>query len=540
MRRLILIATVLGLVAIGVPGAWASAEGPDVSTRIVGSPADAVQSEWQFVSLVSPSGGLCAGSVVAPRWILTAAHCTFDSPGNPISSFALYPSAYARAALPPAQAPDAVRVYPSYVPNAFPWDFALMRLPTATATPGVAIPAPSDDAAITLARAATPTGARNGRIAGWGSTGAAGSGPYPPILQTIPGGVPILVDSQCNPPEFQAASMVCAGGFPTSGTSDDTCRGDSGGPLAADINGRRLLIGLTSFGPVPCGNSSIPGVYSKVQAVRDWICDTVTSPTAITATADGTSVDVAWSPDATTCPWRDPSVSVSASPGGASTTVALSSGSARLTGLAAGTAYSISAQVVSSAGATPPAAIASVSTAAPAPTPAPAPTTAPCSKTFYQQDARTARNADAPDGTSAVRVVSRLRIYEDAASWCRVSLTFMFRDTRNQKRLSQLPGSALGHRKLTGKDFSAPVVSWPTMKEFRFEGSDSTGLGRKDARLVLVSYLERIKGMPAQSNVELMVVRRIPTNAATAESATNPLFAQKNSFGTVVGWATVS
>ena len=93
---------------------------------------------------------------------------------------------------------------------------------------------------------------------------------------------------------------------------------------------------------------------------------------------------------------------------------------------------------------------------------------------------------------------------------------------------------------LTGKDFSAPVVSWPTAREFRFEGSDTTGLGRRDARLVLVSYLTRTRGMPAQSNIELVIVRRIPTNAAQAAAASNPLFAQKNSFGTAIGWAVVS
>ena len=139
-----------------------------------------------------------------------------------------------------------------------------------------------------------------------------------------------------------------------------------------------------------------------------------------------------------------------------------------------------------------------------------------------------------------MRVVSRIRIYEDAEAWCRVNLTFIFRNKKTGARLAQLPGSTLGFRKLTGKDFSAPVVGWPTAREFRFEGSDSTGLGRKDARLVLVSFLRRTRAMPSQSNIELVVVRRIPQDPAQASSATNPLFAQKNTFGTAVGWAAVS
>jgi hypothetical protein len=137
-------------------------------------------------------------------------------------------------------------------------------------------------------------------------------------------------------------------------------------------------------------------------------------------------------------------------------------------------------------------------------------------------------------------VVSRIRIYEDAQAACRTDLTFIFRDARTKKRLAQLPGSTLGFRTLKGKDFSAPVISWPNAKEMRFRGGDSTGADRRNARLVLVSYLKRVKGMPAQTNVELLIVRRIPTDADQPSSDANPLFAQRNAFGTGLGWAAVS
>jgi hypothetical protein len=336
--------------------------------------------------------------------------------------------------------------------------------------------------------------------------------------------------------------MVCAGGEPTTplvpDSANDTCNGDSGGPLAADVNGRRVLIGVTSWGG-DCGDPEFPGVYAKVQAARDWICDTVTSPVAITATAGVGTAAVSWTPDTATCPWRDPVVAVTATPGGGTVTAPLSSGGVTITGLAPGTTYTVSAQVRSTAGATPPAATASVTpTAPPAPPPPPGPE--PCTQTFYQQAARTWRTQAAPNGVAAVRVVSRIRIYEDAPLACRTSLTFIFRDKRTKVRLSQLPGSTLGYRKLSGKDFSAPVISWPVEREFRFEGGDPTGLARRDARLVLVSYLRRTKSTPAQPNVELVVVRRIPRNPVQPVSAANPVYAQLNAFGTAVAWATVS
>lgn len=176
----------------------------------------------------------------------------------------------------------------------------------------------------------------------------------------------------------------------------------------------------------------------------------------------------------------------------------------------------------------------------PAVVPPTPPAPAPCASTFYQQGKRTWKNAKAPSGRSAVKVTSRIRVYQDTLAACRKDLTFIFRDARTKTRLAQLPGSTLGYRKLQGKDFSAPVISWPTTREMRFTGGDTTGQDRKNARLVLVSYLRKTRTTPAQRNVELVIVRQVPRDAAQPVSATNPLFAQLNPFGTTVGWAQTS
>lgn len=70
--------------------------------------------------------------------------------------------------------------------------------------------------------------------------------------------------------------MICAG---YSEGGKDSCNGDSGGPLKCKYkkNGRRtlLLIGVVSFGSIPCAEAGKPGVYARVTAVRKWI-ETVT------------------------------------------------------------------------------------------------------------------------------------------------------------------------------------------------------------------------------------------------------------------------
>ena len=44
----------------------------------------------------------------------------------------------------------------------------------------------------------------------------------------------------------------------------DTCKGDSGGPIVANINGQFTLVGITSFGLKDGCGSKVAGYYADV------------------------------------------------------------------------------------------------------------------------------------------------------------------------------------------------------------------------------------------------------------------------------------
>jgi V8-like Glu-specific endopeptidase len=100
------------------------------------------------------------------------------------------------------------------------------------------------------------------QIAGFGLTSLVppGSGEEPKIGVKHDGKSPI---------QFRTGVELFAGN-----QRIDSCSGDSGGPAYIEDNGRLVLIGVTSRGPMPCASDYEAGAYSLVSEALCWLRST--------------------------------------------------------------------------------------------------------------------------------------------------------------------------------------------------------------------------------------------------------------------------
>eukprot|EP00158_Paraphelidium_tribonemae_P007338 Partr_v1_DN28204_c1_g1_i1_m76265 putative protease len=103
-------------------------------------------------------------------------------------------------------------------------------------------------------------------VIGWGATDEGGLASN--VLLQVD--VPIATNENCKKAVGMniADSMVCAGGA----RGKDACQGDSGGPLIAvdKSTGDSVLVGIVSWGK-GCARAGFPGVYTRVSSFMQWI-----------------------------------------------------------------------------------------------------------------------------------------------------------------------------------------------------------------------------------------------------------------------------
>ncbi|XP_063876470.1 serine protease 42-like isoform X1 [Scylla paramamosain] len=225
----------------------------------------------------------CGSTPITDRFLLTAAHCVFDS-DQPVRTVRLGELDFAREdeanARPVDYAVEQIIVHPDFDPSSLERynDVALIKTVEPMQFNEVVFPFCLSD------KAPTPGSSVTG--AGFGLVNATHR---PTQLQEAD--LEVLEASMCEgifereqftpqlrlryPQLLQGQSILCAS-FP----ERSACQGDSGGPLFMDRNNRRFLVGIVGSG-VSCranGISILPGLYINVADHIEFIDSVLYSP----------------------------------------------------------------------------------------------------------------------------------------------------------------------------------------------------------------------------------------------------------------------
>lgn len=234
----------------------------NAGNKIVGGEKVTDLKEVPFMVSLS---GVCGGSIISKKWVLTAAHCAgyFTNAKGGILNLRDTGVSYKV---------KRVVKHPKYDRSTFSNDFALAELETEIDFSKTGLKAVKL-ATAEFADEGNQDAGLDSTVFGFGDL-ADGRDNYAKDLNKVI--VPIVSHEEANREEAyngQVDETMLPAGY--AGGGKDSCQGDSGGPLVVYNNRNEAVqVGVVSWGE-GCAGPNKYGIYSKVSTAEEWIKKTI-------------------------------------------------------------------------------------------------------------------------------------------------------------------------------------------------------------------------------------------------------------------------